>query len=82
MVNLCVDLCQFSNTAFASNRRNLMSKLNVNDMLGILSSENFKMKPDCNVDLLRELCLIRDGYLKAELCPEEINDLIRYICNN
>ena len=91
IITLCRGLCQHSKTSAAVNRRMLLHMLNVNSN-NIETPDNWcdyknKLKHtyhvsddiNINVNLIIELCMIRDGLLTTELSMVEINDILNDI---
>ena len=94
IVTLCKKLCQHSKTPAAENRRMLLQMLNVNSD-NIETPDDwvkYKNRIKClshasddvnsNVNLIIELCMIRNGLLTTELSMVQINNILSNICCN
>ena len=84
---MCNKLCYFSNTAVAANKRKLLHLINLDD-LSVYNISHLLMRiptkrddlNDASGNLLKELCLLRDGVSECFLTHTEIISLINYIC--
>ena len=83
---ICSLLCRISQTAVSHNYRLLEAKLNtrynLHETSKLVVTDLYKcdLQWQTNGDILRELCLSRDGILNMELSKNNIINLIDNIC--
>jgi len=94
IVLLCSRLCETSNSTVALNRRKLLMKLNNDGSIfdskyGMEFIRN-KIKGDdtnnindiCYGNVIKEICLIRDGVIHTDIPISMLNILLTDLCNN